>query len=134
MIRQLAHICVHSADLDKTLWFYTEVLGLDRAFEFERNGELCGYYIRVGNRTFIEVFKGDPGEQGNIRHVAVEVEDMDRLIERIKSYGVEVGDKRKGSDQSWQVWVVDPNGIRIEFHEYTPQSRQMVGGACSVNW
>jgi catechol 2,3-dioxygenase-like lactoylglutathione lyase family enzyme len=134
MIKQLAHICIHTQDLEGTLRFYTEILGLELGFEFQRQGTRFGYYLKLGGTTFIEVFQGDPGEVGNINHVAMEVEDMDGLIARLKQHGVEVGDKKLGADHSWQVWITDPNGIRIEFHEYTPESMQLVGGTCVVDW
>ncbi|PCJ62929.1 MAG: lactoylglutathione lyase [Planctomycetota bacterium] len=134
MIKQLAHICIHSNDLDKTLHYYTEVLQLEKGFVFEKEGELFGFYIKFGNNTFIEVFKGDPGDVGNINHISIEVEDMDGLIERIKSFEIEIGEKKLGADNSWQVWTEDPNGIRIEFHEYTDESCQLTGNACIVNW
>ena len=132
MIKGLAHICIHTADLDQTLQFYTAVLGLEKGFEFEKGGTLFGYYIKLGRGTFIEVFKGDPGEVGNIKHVAIEVDDMDGLIARIRERGIEIADKKMGADHSWQVWITDPDGIRIEFHEYTPESLQLAGGKCLV--
>jgi catechol 2,3-dioxygenase-like lactoylglutathione lyase family enzyme len=134
MIRQLAHICIHTNDLEETLRFYTEVLGLEKAFTFEKNGALFGYYVKLGEQTFIEVFRGDPGPVGNINHVAIEVDDMDGLIARIRDHGVDIGEKKRAADHTWQVWVTDPNGIRIEFQEYTPESMQRVGGTCMVNW
>jgi catechol 2,3-dioxygenase-like lactoylglutathione lyase family enzyme len=134
MIKQLAHICIHTNNLDETVHFYTEVLGLEKGFEFVRDGAPFGYYIKLGERTFIEVFQGDPGVVGNINHMAIEVEDMDGLIARIKDHGLEIGEKKLGADHAWQVWMTDPNGIRIEFHEYTPESMQMVGGTCVVTW
>ena len=134
MIKQLAHICIHTTDLDETLRFYTEILGLETAFDFQKDGAPFGYYIKLGQDTFIEVFQGEPGEVGNINHMAIEVEDMDGLIGRIRSHGVDIGEKNLGADHSWQVWVTDPNGVRIEFHEYTPKSMQLVGGTCVVNW
>jgi len=134
MIRQLAHICIHTLDLDQTLRFYTDVLGMEKGFDFERKGEPHGYYLKLGGRTYIEVFPGDPGEVGNINHVAFEVDDMDGLMVRIREQGVDIGEKKLGADHSWQVWLTDPNGIRIELHEYTPDSLQLVGGTCHVNW
>ncbi|NQT93514.1 MAG: VOC family protein [Lentisphaerae bacterium] len=134
MIEQLAHICIHSSDLEKTRSFYQDALGLEPGFDFERQGEQFGYYIKVGNNTFIEVFKGDPGEVGNIQHVAIQVTDLDALVSRIRSHGYEVGDKTFGPDNSWQAWVTDPDGVRIEFHEYTEESNQIKGGTCRVNW
>ena len=128
MIKQIAHICINTKDLGKTYDFYTKVLGLKKGFEFEREGELFGYYIKLGNNTFIEIFKGEPGEVGNINHLAIEVENLDGLIQKIRSHGIEINDKILGIDQSYQVWVTDPNGVRIEFHEYTPKSMQLIGG------
>ncbi|MDA1088329.1 MAG: VOC family protein [Verrucomicrobia bacterium] len=134
MITQLAHICIHASDLDETYAFYHDALGLEKGFEFEKDGEPYGYYLKCGGQTFIEVFKGTSGEEGNIKHVAIEVEDMDGLIQRIREHGIEIGEKTLGCDHSWQVWVTDPNGVRIEFHEYTEKSMQRVGGTCIVSW
>jgi len=134
MIKQIAHICINTSDLQKTHHFYTEVLGLKEAFMFERKGAPFGYYFALGNNTFIEVFKGEPMGEGKIKHVAIEVEDMDGFIERIRSHGVKLGDKKRGSDRTWQAWLADPNGVRIELHEYTDESRQFKGGTCTVNW
>lgn len=130
MIKQLAHACIHADDLEKTRWFYVEVLGCEMGFEFIRTGELFGFYIKLGGNTFIEVFRGPPSEAGNIKHLAIQVDDMDGLIDRLKRHDVTVGEKKLGQDQSWQVWTEDPNGVRIEFHEYTPLSSQITGATC----
>jgi catechol 2,3-dioxygenase-like lactoylglutathione lyase family enzyme len=132
MIKQLAHICILTNDLDKTRSFYLNTLGLDIGFEFEKDGEQIGYYITVGNNTFIEVFQGEPGGSNGILHVAIEVSDLDNLIRRIREHGYEITDKKQGADMSWQAWVTDPNGVRIEFHEYTADSRQLSGGICRM--
>ena len=29
-----------------------------------------------------------------------------------------------GADHSWQAWLADPDGNRIELHQYTPESKQ----------
>lgn len=134
MIKQLAHICIYSLDLDATEAFYCEVLGLEMGFTFMKAETRIGYYLKAGQNTFIEVFKGEPGEVGNINHVAIEVSDLDQIITTLRRHGYEVGDKKLGSDASWQAWTRDPNGIRIEFHEYTPESMQLRGGVCKVSW
>jgi len=133
MIKQLAHICILTHDLEKTRSFYQDALGLEMGFEFEKEGTLFGYYISLGNDTFIEVFQGEPGEVGNIQHVAIQATDLDALIDRIREYGYDVSDKTFGADNAWQAWVTDPNGIRIEFHEYTAESNQIAGGTCKLD-
>lgn len=134
MITQLAHICIHSTDIDATARFYTEGLGLEMGLEFIKDGELFGYYLNLGNDTFIEVFKGESREVGNIDHIAIQTDDIDGIIQRVKDHGYEIGKKSLGCDHSWQVWTADPNGVRIEFHEYTEKSLQLAGGTCEVNW
>jgi catechol 2,3-dioxygenase-like lactoylglutathione lyase family enzyme len=134
MISQLAHICIHSSDLEETARFYFEALGLEKGFEFIKDGALFGYYIKLGNNTFIEVFKGDPGEVGNINHIAIQTDDIDAVIARVKEHGYEIGEKSLGADHSWQVWTADPSGVRMEFHQYTAQSLQLTGGTCEVDW
>jgi len=132
-VKQLAHLCIHSRDLDATRSFYVDALGLEPGFDFLKDGRRFGYYLKFGQNTFIEVFEGDPGEVGNINHLAIEVEDMDGVIERVRKAGHTVGDKKLGPDQSWQAWLEDPNGIRIELHEYTSDSSQLSGKPCRLD-
>jgi catechol 2,3-dioxygenase-like lactoylglutathione lyase family enzyme len=132
MIKQLAHVCLHSEDLEETERFYCQGLGMEIAFEFERRGERCGYYLKAGSRSFIEVFRGHPGQVGNINHLALEVEDMDGLLSRLKEMGIPAGPRKLGADASWQAWLEDPDGVRIELHEYTPESSQLTGRRCCL--
>lgn len=132
MIKQLAHLCIHTKDLAATSHFYCDILGLERGFDFTKEGELFGFYLKLGRNTFIEVFTGDPGPEGNIKHVAFEVERLDNLIFKLRAHGVDVKDKQLGGDHAWQTWISDPNGVRIELHEYTATSLQKVGG--TVRW
>jgi catechol 2,3-dioxygenase-like lactoylglutathione lyase family enzyme len=134
MIKQLAHICIRTADLERSEAFYCKALGMEHFFDFERNGARFGYYLKAGANSFIEIFKGDPGQEGNIRHVALEVDDIDALIDRLRRHAAPVSDKKLGADQSWQAWTEDPSGVKIELHQYTPQSAQRTGQSCVVDW
>jgi lactoylglutathione lyase/glyoxylase I family protein len=139
MIKTLAHVCLLSRDLEKTLDFYCGTLGLRRKFDFLRNDKLIGFYLEVGPQNFIEVFadKSDPiaNPQGaRIMHFCLEVEDIDALRERLIAKGIEVTEKKKGCDESWQIWCKDPDGTSIEFHMYTPESSQITGANCIVTW
>lgn len=134
MIKQLAHVCIHTQDLDATEAFYRDVLGMEKSFNFEREGAHFGYYLKAGNNSFIEVFKGNPGAAGNINHLALEVDDLDAALARIRACGIKANDKVYGKDEAWQSWLTDPNGVRIELHQYTPKSMQQNGGLCVVDW
>mgnify|MGYP001031183058 CR=1 FL=1 len=134
MIKQLAHICIYSNDLNETKRFYLNALEMEIGFEFIKDDQLFGFYLKCGNNTFIEVFKGSPGAVGNINHLALEVDDIDLVLKKTQSAGYPIGTKKMGADHSWQAWLEDPSGVRIELHEYTDQSLQRTGGSCIVNW
>lgn len=138
MIKSLAHVCLLSHDLDKTLEFYCGTLGLKKGFDFLRNGELFGFYVKVDDRQFLEIFKteaaGNEVPPRHITHFCLEVGNIDAMRERLLERGVEVTEKKLGADHSWQIWCKDPDGTSIEFHQYTPESTQLTGMACLVNW
>lgn len=133
MIKQLAHACIHSADLEKTRWFYCDVLGCKPGFNFIRDGNVFGFYVQLGGNTFLEVFQGQPGGDGGIKHLAIEVRDIDALMNHLKSHALPVGEKKLGKDGSWQFWSEDPNGVKLEFQQYTPQSSQLTGADCVMS-
>lgn len=132
MIKQIAHVCIHSLDLAETARFYIDALGLERGFEFFKDGVVCGYYLKLGSLTFIEVFHGDPSAAGNISHLALEVDNMDDTIRRVREHGYTASEKHWGADHAWQAWLEDPSGVRIELQEYTPDSLQLQGGQCHL--
>lgn len=137
MFTRLAHINIGATDLAASERFYTEVLGMEKAFDFVKEGEPFGFYVKAGNTTFIEVFIQNEPPTSDImllKHFCLEVEDLDAVIETIRSRGWDVTDKKQGVDQSWQAWVTDPSGVRIEIMQYTDNSSQFTGTTCNVNW
>ena len=137
MIKNLAHLCIFSADLNRSLDFYCGALGLRRHFDFMKDGELFGFYLEVAPNQFVEIFKTDSTEEirrQRIHHLCFEVEDIDRLREKLIQHGVEVTPKKLGCDQSWQCWCKDPNGVDLEFQQYTAESSQFTRRNCVVNW
>ena len=128
MITGLAHACFTVADLDRSLKFYADGLGMTKAFEFKnQEGRRTGLYFRAGRRTFVELFEGKlakPAEGQSYRHICLEVNDMDATIKELRARGIQVGDSKLGLDQSYQAWLTDPDGNRIELHQYTAKSWQ----------
>ena len=137
MIKGVAHVCIGAFDLKDAEDFYCRVLGFKKKFSFINSGKECGFYLDLGNGEFIEVFQEDNCEEVGtqmIRHVCLEVDDIDKLIKDVRSRGWEIGDKSMGADSSWQCWITDPSGIRFEFHQYTEESSQITGEDCTVEW
>jgi catechol 2,3-dioxygenase-like lactoylglutathione lyase family enzyme len=136
MIRALAHVCIFSRDLERTRKFYCEALGLAIKFRFLRKGELFGFYLKISDSQFLEVFRRDETSQGvpQIGHICLETDDLDAVRKRLTASGIETTEPKLGSDRSWQMWLSDPDGTAIEFHQYTPESTQHTGEDCEVTW
>jgi catechol 2,3-dioxygenase-like lactoylglutathione lyase family enzyme len=136
MFKQLAHVCIKANNLAETEQFYCGVLGLEKQFEFMRGGEVFGFYLALGSNTFIEVFADAQASAGNrpiIDHLCLEVADIDAVVDHVRAQGWEITDKKMGADNSWQAWVTDPSGVRIELHHYTPTSTQFTGEVCVLD-
>ena len=137
MIKSLAHCCLFSRDLARTEQFYCGVLGLSVQFRFIKEGELFGFYLKVADRQFIEVFSRQADASPApwpIDHLCLEVEDIEALRGKLTEHGIETTDPKTGSDRSIQMWCKDPDGTKIEFHQYTEDSTQFTGEDCVVNW
>ena len=128
MIKNIAHICYAVENLQLMEDFYTKTLGLSNAFDFvNKDGHRFGCYIKVGGRTFIEMFEGkNPEEKTNAsyRHLCLEVDDVAKTVDEIRARGGKISDPELGYDQSWQAWITDPEGNAIEIHGYTEKSWQ----------
>ncbi len=127
MITGIAHSCYVVKDLVSSIDFYQK-LGLTPAFDFLRDsGERFGVYLHAGGRNFIELFIDEPTEitgKPSYSHLCLEVDDIHTTVADLRAKGIEVSDPMMGCDNSWQAWVADPDGNRIELHHYTPESWQ----------
>jgi glyoxylase I family protein len=138
LVKRLAHACILAYDLQATLHFYTEVLGMRKVFEFLKQGELYGFYLDAGDNTYIEVFPRNAEEENKrplLDHICLQVDDIDAIIADLQSKNWPfTSEKKKAGDNSWQIWTKDPSGVKIEFMQYTPESSQLTGNPCIVDW
>lgn len=139
LVKQVAHTCIFARDLDAVEAFYRDVIGIERKFDFKRGDKRIGFYLDFGNRTFVEVFlKGEARfeETNQINHICFETDDLDGFIAHVKSKGVDISEKKLGADGTFQAWLADPSGVKLEIFEYTPESMQFGpdGAVCQVDW
>ena len=121
------HVAIRVSDLERSLAFYRDVLGLAvRDREKYDRGELPFVSVAVGGRH-LHLFPTDgPIDVGN-EHVCLLLrsdetdtrEAIDRLLDRLRTAGVEVGDdephERLGAyGRDWAAYVSDPDGRTVE--------------------
>lgn len=137
-VKQIAHVCIFAKDVEETRAFYQDVLGLNTAFNFLRDGRIFGFYLNAGGRSHVEVFEkaeAEFSESNQINHMCLEVENLDDAIAHITAQGVELTrPKKKACDDTFQTWITDPNGVKIELFEYTDKSAQFTGGDRVADW
>lgn len=136
MIKGIAHVCVSALDLAAVERFYCSGLGMEKVFDFLRGGDPIGFYLKMAEAAYIEVFvqdKIDLEAKCPIKHLCLQVDDIDAVARGLVDCGYPATEKVLGADQSWQVWTTDPSGVRIEFHQYTAESSQLTGKDCVLD-
>jgi len=126
MIKQIAHVCFGTSDLDKTVEFYGRCFGSKILHEFrDPKGDLYGVFISISENCNLEFFRVSESIQPGtlFRHLCLEVDDIEAIKLVLSEKGIATEIKRGRTDLTLQCWVEDPNGIRIEFHQYDSQSR-----------
>lgn len=91
-------------------------------------------YVEMAPGQFLEFFHiqeqlGEPGDLSGkygYQHLAIQVENIREAWDVLTARGVEPDTGiNMGPDYTWQFWVHDPDGNRIEFMEYTDRSLQV---------
>jgi len=136
-IRSLAHVCIKTTNLDATTDFYCGALGMKKAFNFIMKEKVIGFYMKASNETFVEVFLADEVEKVGkqaLNHFCLQADSLETLRKALIERGYSPNEIKMGADKSPQFWIKDPNGLDIEFHQYTDQSSQITGRDVHVNW
>jgi len=129
-VRTLSHVGVYTTDMEASLKWYTEGLGLDEAFRlYDPRGRLTIIYLQLTPATFVELFAPRPGQSVPPKvHFAIEVSDIEEAVRDLKTrLGPESIRKSEivtGRDGSRIFNCFDPDGNRVEFMQFPPQSQQ----------
>lgn len=123
MIRVLGidHAALSVRNLEASLKFYTEVLGLkitDR--EYQKPG--IEHFLDCGT-ALIGLIQGDPGGEkhflqdagvgGNHVSFRVPAKDFDAAVEELKKKNITITFEKK-RERSWSVYFLDPDGNKLE--------------------
>ena len=133
MITGIGHIAITCKDIDKSLDFYTRILGLPEAFGMNHDdGSLWMVYLKTGGDDFIELFTGggDPADipqnASGFKHLCLWVDDIETTLHDLKTKGLDVDPEgiRTGRSKCKQYFIADPDGVRIELMQLMPDSKQ----------
>jgi catechol 2,3-dioxygenase-like lactoylglutathione lyase family enzyme len=128
LLGQLFHIALRAGDLDATVRFYTEVLGMIVADRPPIG--FPGAWLKPaqpGADAMIHLYAGDAAldpdgslqkGSGAIDHVSVVCQGYNEFRDRFRKFGLEWRENLVPSTPLWQLFVYDPNGVQLEltFH------------------
>ena len=112
------------ADYEKSLEFYTKVMGFHVAFKFPSpDGKPTTTYFQINRDTFLEMAPASATVPAGITHMGIESTDVKGTIARLRQAGATVEDFRvSGPTKALLSNLNDPSGIRLELIELTPDS------------
>jgi len=137
MISGFGHVNLGVSDIDKMVEFYTDVIGLTKAFELKNDeGNVFGVYMLLPDGNYIEFIKRAKVQEPPVSaftagHLCFEVEDINKAKEIIDGKGIEIiwGGMKLGKDKNWQIFINDPENNKIELMQMDPESPQRLGQA-----
>jgi catechol 2,3-dioxygenase-like lactoylglutathione lyase family enzyme len=129
-LTKLEHYLVLTDDLDATRDFYVQALGMHVGFRPPL--AFPGYWVYVGDtpcihiaewKTYtahsngkgIEVSTRAAGT-GPVDHIASNAHDYDEVVGRLERYGVEARRNEQPGGLLRQLFLQDPNGVKIEIN------------------
>ncbi len=125
-VQRLLHTRMRVSDMDQTIKFYTDVLGLE---VLERKTSPRGShlaFLKVPNsEELIELCSfpasGAVQVQEDLVHLAFEVEDMDHTIQELNTKGIPITDGPTTSSSGSRFIFIDaPDGYEIELIQRFP--------------
>jgi glyoxylase I family protein len=125
MFKRIDHVEIIPQDIDKTIEFYTNILGFKIKERNKMNMPMLSEiaYLTL-NDTMIEflAFK-EPSDMPvspfvGYRMLALEVDDMDKTVEYLNSKGVEITRGPVTMGTSKRAEIKDPSGISIELRQW----------------
>ena len=126
MLNKVHHIAIICSDYEKSKRFYVEVLGLEiiqEIYRVERASHKLD--LALNGDYIIELFsfpnppsRPSRPEATGLRHLAFEVDDLDRIVAHLEKNQIEMEAIRTDEFTNKRfLFIADPDQLPIEFYE-----------------
>jgi catechol 2,3-dioxygenase-like lactoylglutathione lyase family enzyme len=117
-VDQLQHVNIRCADVKRSRDFYVDMLGLVEGGRPPFTS--VGYWLYVADTPVIHLVGRAPDAaatgSGAIDHVAFRGVDLPATRDRLRVGGVTFHEKVVPRDGTIQIFVIDPDGVKIELN------------------
>ena len=129
-VQGIDHVALSVADLDKSLKFYTEVLGL-KISPRENQKPGTEYFLDCGT-SLVGLIQGDKngdkhelqdgGLGGNHFSFRVHTKDFDDYVKEVEKRGIKITYQKK-REKSWSLYFLDPDGNKLELTAWPEEDK-----------
>jgi catechol 2,3-dioxygenase-like lactoylglutathione lyase family enzyme len=121
---RLDHATINTADVNATVDFFNEYLGLRPGFRPDFGMPGAWLYPHDGDYPIVHLIgvEQPPSPGGSVDHIAFRGEDLPRYVEKLRANNQEFRVQAVAETPLSQVHHYDPNGVKIEvtFQEPVP--------------
>lgn len=116
----LSHYAIRltAASVEKTAAFYADVLGLERGYR--PPFKFPGAWLYAGDSAIVHLIGGPdadkPADTGRFDHIAFDAKGIAAMRDHLAAQGVDFEERQVPGSDLRQIFVRDPNGIRIELN------------------
>ena len=116
------HAHIFASDLAATVRFFQEMFGAEIVWDQEAAG-VRNVRLAIG-KGFIHLYDQPPklDRPGNIHHLGIETDDLDGLVEHMRSKGFQFRNPIRDYPQFRYVMIAAPDNILIELFQVRARS------------
>ena len=133
VVAGLSHAAIRTRDIQESIRYYTENLGLQEAFRmYAEDGSLATVYLFLAPGQYLELFANGMRDRGPVGaetvgfcHLCLMTRNIRQSYEAVREKGGPLdSDVRRGKSRCLMFWTHDPDGTQIEIMEMPPESFQ----------
>lgn len=115
MIHAMNHFTVIAEDLERTLDFYCDLLGLEQGHRPDLG--FPGAWLYANGQAILHVYSNRPmpvARAGVIDHMAFSARGLKDVKARFDARGIKYDLRQQRGAGTWQLFCHDPNGAKVE--------------------
>jgi len=124
MIVKLEHIGILAKNMDESIRFYSEILGMNLVERVWLNEQVELAFLSFPGQESVQVelVGRDPSgvaEEGIVNHLAITVDDIEAVISKLKQHGYDISDEypRTILDGRKIAFFKGPSGEKLELFQ-----------------
>ena len=122
-IKAIDHVAIVVSDMDRSIEFYNEVLGLTVLKDGRNEGGKKKSFLGTKDHTLIALTEDKRLNRDksqiveSVAHVAFRVDDVEKAMKDLKSKGVEFIEEKVEKDGKIKAYhFLDPDGLELEIY------------------